>query len=85
MRISIELSFYPLAEEFKPPIKEVINKLQSYPAVEVHANRMSTQLFGEFKAVTTALNTTMQWSFEQFGQAVFVAKIMNADRSPKNV
>jgi len=83
MQISVELSFYPLQEEYKPPIKQVIDKLKSCSAIEIHANRMSTQIFGEFDAVTTALNTTMQWSFAEFGHAVFVAKIMNSDRRPK--
>ena len=83
MQLSVELSFYPLQDDYKAPIKQVIAKLKSLPSIEVHANRMSTQIFGDFDDVTKALNETMKWSFNQFGQAVFVAKMMNSDRRPK--
>jgi uncharacterized protein YqgV (UPF0045/DUF77 family) len=83
MYISVELSFYPLREDFKPPVNDVIAKLQSFTNIEIHANRMSTQLFGEFKDVTEALNKTVEWSFSHYGFAVFVAKFMNGDRRPR--
>lgn len=83
MRISVELSFYPLREDFKPPVTDVIEKLKTFQGLEIYPNRMSTQIFGDFKPVTSALNQTMEWAFEQFGHTVFVAKIMHGDRSPK--
>ncbi len=83
MLISAEISFYPLTDDFKQNVLDVIQQLQSYPDISVQPNRMSTQVFGEFEAVTQALNGTMQWSFERYGHAVFVSKIMRGDRSPK--
>ncbi len=82
MLISVELSFYPFADDFKAPVREVIAKLSTYPGLDVQANRMSTQIFGEFEDVTRALNDTMVWSFEEFGHCVFVAKYMQGDRRP---
>lgn len=83
MYISVEISFYPLADNFKPAVNEVIAKLNSFPDIGIISNRMSTQIFGEFDPVTAALNETMAWTFAQFEQAIFVTKIMNADRRPK--
>ncbi|WP_020408293.1 hypothetical protein [Hahella ganghwensis] len=85
MELSVELSFYPFNADFKPPVKDVIAKLNSFTDIEVHSNRMSTQVFGEFDKVMTALNQTMAWSFEKYGHCVFVAKYMQGDRRPKNI
>ncbi|MDC0662932.1 thiamine-binding protein [Marinobacter sp. SS21] len=83
MYLSVQLSYYPFNGDFKPPIKEVIARLQS-SGLEVYPNRMSTQVFGEFDAVMQALSDTMKWSFERFGKAVFVANFLEGDRRPKD-
>ncbi|MYL23359.1 hypothetical protein GLV89_06075 [Halomonas alkaliantarctica] len=84
MYLSVQLSYYPLADDFKPPIKEVVAKLQA-SGLEVYPNRMSTQVFGEFDAVMGALSEVMKWSFETYGKAVFVANFLQGDRRPKDV
>ena len=84
MYISVEISFYPLADEFKPAVNDVIAKLNSFPGLEIISNRMSTQVFGEFAAVTSALNESMKWAFDRYDHAIFVTKSMNADRRPKS-
>ncbi len=83
MYLSVQLSYYPFDANFKPPIKEVIARLQD-SGLEVYPNRMSTQVFGEFDAVMQALSDTMKWSFERFGKAVFVANFLQGDRRPKD-
>ncbi len=83
MYLSVQLSYYPFDANFKPPIKEVIARLQD-SGLEVYPNRMSTQVFGEFDAVMQALSDTMKWSFERFGKAVFVANFLEGDRRPKD-
>jgi len=82
MYLSVELSYYPLKESYKDPIRDLIRKLAS-SNLEVHSNRMSTQIFGEYGAVMTVLGDTMKWSFDTYGKAVFVAKFMEGDRRPK--
>ncbi|WLQ11476.1 hypothetical protein O5O45_17200 [Hahella aquimaris] len=84
MNISAELSFYPFTDDFKPPVRDVIKHLEQQPGVDVRPNRMSTQVFGSFEDVTAAINATMRWSFERYDSCVFVTKIMNSDRSPKD-
>ncbi len=81
MNISVEISYYPLAEDYITPIRAFIDRLQD-SGLEVHSNRMSTQIFGEHTAVMKVLGELMAWSFETYGKAVFVAKFLEGDRRP---
>ena len=40
---------------------------------------MSTQLFGEYGVVMKVLGEELRYSFETYGKAVIVAKIVNGD------
>lgn len=82
MFLSVQLSYYPLNDDYKPPIKEVIDRLQQ-SGLEVYPNRMSTQVFGEYDEVMKTLSDTMKWSFETHGKAVFVANFLEGDRRPR--
>ncbi|HET8801708.1 MAG TPA: thiamine-binding protein [Marinobacter sp.] len=81
MFLSVQLSCYPLKDEYKQPIRDLIARLEQ-SGLEVHAGRMSTEMFGEYDEVMRVLSETMKWSFETYGKAVFVAKIMEGDRRP---
>jgi len=83
MYISVELSFYPLKDEYKPAILDFIAKLKQETGIEVISNRISTQIFGPHNEVMSVLSDLMRVSFEQFGTCVFVAKFINSDRRPK--
>lgn len=82
MFLSVQLSYYPLADDFKPPIKALISRLEQ-SGLEVYPNRMSTQVFGEFDEVMNLLSDTLRWSFETYGKAVFTANFMEGDRRPR--
>lgn len=80
MMLSVELSYYPLTQNYKTPIRELIEKLQGATEVEIRPNTMSTHLFGDYQQVMDVLNEAMRWSFENYGKAVFVAKFIEGDR-----
>lgn len=82
MYLSVQLSCYPLADDYKPPIHALIKRLEK-SGLEVYPGRMSTEIFGEYDEVMKVLSETMKWSFETYGRAVFVAKIMAGDRRPR--
>ena len=82
MYLSVQLSYYPLADDFKPVVKEVVKRLEA-TGLEVHPNRMSTQVFGEFDEVMAALSDAMKWAFETHGKAVFTANFLEGDRRPR--
>ena len=77
MRVAVDISLYPLTEEFLPPIKDVIARLSSHEDIEIRMNPMSTQLRGEFEVVMAALQAEIRTSFEQLPKAVFAIKILN--------
>ena len=51
MQVAVDISLYPLDEDFIPPIKNVIERLGRHDGVAVEYNRMSTQLRGEYDVV----------------------------------
>jgi uncharacterized protein YqgV (UPF0045/DUF77 family) len=78
MNTSVDISYYPLKEEFIPPIKDFIRRLNTYTSLRVETNGMSTQVFGEYDEVMRVLTTEIKASFE-LPHSVFVLKIINAD------
>ena len=79
MRITAEISLYPLREEFLSPIQSFIRDLQEFSALELTVNQMSTQLVGELHDVSQALEKALEMSFRTGGSQVLVAKFLNAD------
>ena len=83
MVCSVEISMYPLKENFKPSIIAFIKKLRKYPFVKVTTNGMSTQVFGEYKRVMNAINTEMENTFLNENSVVFNLKVINSDLEEK--
>lgn len=55
MKISIEISLYPLAEEkFKTEIWAFIKRLRLVEGLNVVTNGMSTQVFGDYDLAITS-------------------------------
>lgn len=82
MDLSVEISMYPLNEDFKPSIKAFIARLKADPALHVISNTLSTQFFGPYEAVMAALNREIRTSYEEHGKAIFVAKFLPGDLRP---
>ncbi len=78
MKISVELSYYPLNEQFKVPIKAFIAELKANKELVVRTNSMATQVFGEFDEVMSSIQHCMKQAFE-LPHSVFVMKVINAD------
>ncbi len=83
MQISVELSCYPLADDFIPMISRFIKKINQHPEVTAITNTMSTQLFGESEVVMSILNKAMESSWAEDGKAIFVCKFINAELNPQ--
>ncbi len=84
MIISVELSLYPLMDDYLSVIKSFIKKLEELQQIEVVRNGMSTQLFGEFSEIMPAISDLLEDSFSKYGKQILVAKFFNDDRRPKN-
>jgi len=84
MKISVELSLYPLADEFLPIIQDIVERLNNTATIGCYTNTMSTQLFGEFDDVMKAVTEIIGYSFRMYGKQIFVAKYLNSDVEPIN-
>lgn len=77
MRVAVDISLYPLKEEFLTPIQDVIRRLNEHESVAVETNAMSTQIRGEYDDVMRVLNQEIKRTFEQVPKAVFAIRILN--------
>ena len=77
MKVAVDISLYPLADDFLPPIKDIVERLNANSSVKVVTNAMSTQIRGEFDAVMAVLNQEIRKTFDQCPKAVFAIKILN--------
>lgn len=77
MQVAVDISLYPLDADFIPPIKDVIERLNGYPDLQVVTNPMSTQVRGEYAAVMAALTSEIGTTFERVPKAAFAIRILN--------
>ena len=80
MNISVELTLLPLNDDYKTPIKNFIKKIRTL-GFKVLENPMSTQIFGEYDALMSALQNAIKESFENEPSVVLNIKIIKGDRS----
>ncbi|GAA6152694.1 YkoF family thiamine/hydroxymethylpyrimidine-binding protein [Pseudoteredinibacter isoporae] len=79
MKLTVDISLYPLKDHYIPPIKEVIAGFESHDGVTVETGHTATLLTGDFDEVMAAVQAEMKRSFEAYGQLVFVAKFIGRD------
>ena len=82
MQLSVDISLYPLKDEYVPAVVDIIERLKQYDGLRVIGNTMSTQIFGEYDLVHDALRAEMRHSFATQGRAIFVCKFVDGDLSP---
>lgn len=76
MDIGVEMSLYPLNEQYIPPIQDFIDRLNLERGLRVETNSMSTQVFGEYDLVMRTLTRELRKTFEGNDKAVFVMKVL---------
>lgn len=76
MHVAVEMSLYPLADEFIPPILEFIERLKVHPGLSVQTNSMSTQVSGEYDLVFDALKLEIARTLAGPRRAVLVMKVL---------
>jgi len=79
MKASVDISLYPLADEYIPAIKEFIERVQEYPEIAVVRSDLSTQLYGDFDQIMELLTVEVKLSWEKYGKGIFVIKFLRDD------
>ncbi len=76
MEITLEISMYPLRENYEKYILQFIDGLEENPNFVVRVNALSTQVQGEQEHVMYAINKGIADLFEKGIKASFVMKIL---------
>lgn len=79
MRITAEMSLYPLHAEALDKILSFITTVRGDARLEIVVNQLSTQVRGELDVVMQAIAAAMRQSFAVGGSQALVVKFLNAD------
>ncbi len=79
MKISVELTFSPLQDDFEKPIIRFIKKLRASGLI-VQENPLSTQVYGDYAEVMGVLNTEIEEALELVERGLLYMKIVKSDR-----
>ena len=76
MKLTAELSLYPLQDDYIPVIKSFIARCKDEDGITVVGNAMSTQLCGDYDRVFTLVANALRDSTERYGKQVLVCKFI---------
>lgn len=76
MILTAEISLYPNNENFIPPIKDFIERLNRYDDIQVQTFPTATIVMGEHDRVMDILKVEMKAHREQHGMGIFVTKFI---------
>lgn len=79
MKLTVEISFYPLNQPYIDPIKWFINRLDNYPNIKRVTNAMATQVMGDYQEVMQMLAVEMKAAHKKYGKGVFVCKFFGGE------
>lgn len=74
MEATIEISLYPLQDNYKEQVKQFIKKIRLHQNLRIESNGMSTQIFGQYDDIMNVLMVDIRETLE-IQPAMFVLKI----------
>ena len=77
MKTTVEISKYPLNEYYEEPILDFINRIKKQTNIKVKVNATATHIAGDYDEIMELLQKEIKHSFETYGKAIFVIKILN--------
>ncbi len=78
MKCSIEISMYPLSENYEEIVLGFLSKLDER-GLNYRVSGISTQIFGEINEVWDKLGEAIGESYEEFPKASFVIKMLSGE------
>jgi uncharacterized protein YqgV (UPF0045/DUF77 family) len=76
MRAAIEISMYPLGQDYRPEIQAFIDRLNTHAELTVTTNSLSTQIWGALDRMMAILAEEIARSAAAGPQLVFVMKVL---------
>ena len=82
MTSTIEISLYPLRDDYPSHVLSFLSKLKAMPDVEINTNGMSTIIIGEYHSLWRQLGELMEEELAS-GYSLFVMKVAPGRREYK--
>ena len=76
MKLSIELTMYPLKDNYRPVIEGFIDHLKDYKDIKIEVFPTCTVIMGEYESVMEVLSSSIKWSVNNKDKAVFISKFL---------
>lgn len=76
MKITVEISFYPLNMDYEKLVIGFIQKMNTYPDIFIKTTAMSTYLVGDYHVVMSMLTVELEKLYERIPQSSTVIKII---------
>ncbi len=76
MKLTAELSLYPLQDDYIEIIKTFIEEARRRPGITLRSNAMSTQVCGDWDSVIDLVSEGLAASYRQYGKQVLVCKFI---------
>ena len=80
MKISVEITLTPIQDNYEPAIINFIKQMRNSGLI-VKENPLSTQVYGDYKAVMDVLNKEIEAALEAIDRGLIFIKIVKSDRS----
>jgi uncharacterized protein YqgV (UPF0045/DUF77 family) len=84
MQVTVEISLYPLTENFEQVVIDYIGEIKKIPGIKVTVNGLSTQVFGEYELVMSRLAAINKSTFEK-NKCVVMMKMAQGEKSVENL
>lgn len=79
MTAAVEVSMYPLTDDYIPPIDDFLERIRNYEGLHIKTNPSSTRIQGPYKDVMEAVTESMEKTYLDEVKATFVLKVLNTD------
>lgn len=77
MQISVDISMYPLVEDYKEIVRQFVDRIAAHKGITLEFGAMSTVISGECELVMSLLATELKSAFTKTPNSVFVTKIVH--------
>lgn len=80
LKLTADISLYPLRNEYVPVIKVFIEALRGYEGLSIATTATSTLVCGDYDTVFSAVQTELRRSHEAHGMQVLICKFFVGER-----
>jgi len=84
MKVTIELSLYPLKSDYTGVIIDFVKALKSHATINVHTTAMSTYVSGDYDEVMNTVQAELKKVHELIPDSATVMKIIPKDLNVEN-